>query len=277
MFRDEAQPILYHSFELLCDDHTRILAWCRTVDCCPHLAPMVHFLILPYELSLGNTMRRSKFHALLACALRKTINLKGISIVELPEGSVGASGRTFTLLPKMMIGCGFRLHSFGGRLSTDAVLVDWWKFFGEQTEIRYWDPVPRIHGHGMILPRALFPQLTAIVLRQTEPTSNTNLLFHLGSRPIQRLSLQWEMSKGNPLFVIRWFVGLTQKITHFNWEGFGWTFSQSPTPLDIILTLVEQLPDLKFLRFSSGAPDSVCLDYLSRGSLVNHKRHLFPV
>ena len=259
-FRDETQPLLYHSFELLYDDSGRILAWCHTIDRCPRLAQMVHFLRLPYELSLSNTSsRRPKFHTLLACALRKTVNLKGISIFELPEisGGVGTD-RMCTLIPKIMIGCHFRLLAFSGRLSTNAIQVDWWKFFREQTEIRYWDPVPRIPGHGMSLPGDMFPQLTAIALRQTEPTSNTNLLFHLGSRPIERLSLQWEMSKGNPLYVIGWFDGLTHNITHFNWEALGSTSSIGVTPLSIILALVKQLPKLRFLRFCSGEADSVC-------------------
>jgi hypothetical protein len=261
MLRDEAQPILYESPELLWDDYNRIWSWGRIVESRPHLAHMVQFLTIPYELSLGNALWiRTKFHASFANALRKTVNLKGITVVEFPSASAGTSRRMFTLLPQMMMGCGFRLRAFCGRLSTSAYLVDWWKFFGEQKEIRYWDPVPRITGHGMILPRDMFPHLTAIVLRQTELTCNTNLLFHLGSRPIQRLSLQWEMSKGNPLHVIRWSVVLTSTITHFNWEEIGRTSLQEPTPIDIILAIIEQLPSLKFLRFSSGETHLVCLD-----------------
>jgi hypothetical protein len=64
------------------------------------------------------------------------------------------------------------------------------------------------------------------------------------------------MSQGNPLHVIRWLVCLSQQVTHFNWEALGSTSFQKPTSLDIILELVEQLPRLKFLRFSSGEPDS---------------------
>jgi hypothetical protein len=271
MFRDEAQPILYDSSELLCDDYDRILAWSRTIDSRPHLAHMVHFLTIPYELSLSNVLwARAKLHASFASALRKTVNLKGITIIEFPEGPAGPSRRMFTLLPKMMMGCGFRLHTFCGRLATGAFLVDWWNFFREQKEIRYWDPVPRIPGHGMILPRDMFPQLNAIVLRQTEPTSNTNLLFHLGSRPIERFSLQWEMSQGNPLYVIRWSVVLTRTITHFNWEELGPTSLKRPTPVEIILAIIEQLPRLRFLRFCSGETELVCLWTIFQAKIINH-------
>jgi hypothetical protein len=267
LFKNEAQPILYESAELTYYDYDRILAWSRTIDSRPHLAHMVHLLILPYELSLsGPLWARGKFHTSLASALRKTVNLKGISIIQIPEATPRASGRVFTLLPKMLVGCSFRLQSFCGRLSTQGFLEDWWKFFSEQKEIRYWDPVPRIPGHGMILPRDMFPDLTAIVLRQTESTSNTNLLLHLGSRPIQHLSLQWDMSKGNPLYVIKWFVVLADTVTHFNWEILGSTSPRSPTTLDIILAIIEQLPRLKFVRFSSEATDSVCLFCLAEDS-----------
>jgi len=259
LFKNEAQPILYGSSELLHYDYDRIMAWSRTIDSHPHLAHMVHFLTIPYELPLSSGLwARGKFHTSLAGALKRTINLKGIFIIESPETSVRTSGRMFTLLPKMLMGCGFRLRSFCGRLSSDAFLVDWWKFFREQKEIRYWEPVPRIPGHGMIIPRDIFPELAAIVLRQTESMSNTNLLLHLGPRPIHCLSLEWEMSMGNPLYIIKWFV---DTITHFNWEAVGSTY-RTPTALDIILAIIVQLPGLKFFRFASEQADSVCLNCL---------------
>jgi hypothetical protein len=74
------------------------------------------------------------------------------------------------------------------------------------------------------------------------------------------------MSKGNPLYVIKWLEDLAGTVTHFNWEALGSTSLRGPSALDIIHAIIEQLPGLKFLRFIFPEADSVRLCYLSLGS-----------
>ncbi|KAJ6560317.1 hypothetical protein B0H19DRAFT_1147261, partial [Mycena capillaripes] len=126
LFRDRAQPILYHSVDLSTSGRSMraVKSWTTTVTRHPHLAERVHTLALRLPATVAF---EAKDATKLKQALDCCVNLKELRALgdggRWPDGSHGW----------MINGCPFRLTAFENQYFRDLWIQKFWE---EQTEIR---------------------------------------------------------------------------------------------------------------------------------------------